>query len=200
MGQMINRRRYMGGGSPLPYDAEIEYLGFAQDCVVDTGIKPSTNYKYYWKYLWTGIRNWTYPFSNGGSRGNWFIFGGIENNFCTQLHIVSTAKTNGGILEANTLYDGSLMRNGSNMEEKLNNVLMVSLACNDFQSSENLNIIGTNITIWIYNFSIYNENDVLIRDLIPVRKGNTGYMYDRVSGQLFGNAGTGSFTLGPDKT
>ena len=27
-----------------------------------------------------------------------------------------------------------------------------------------------------------------------------GYLFDRVSGQLFGNAGTGAFTIGPDKT
>ena len=39
----------------------------------------------------------------------------------------------------------------------------------------------------------------LIHDFIPVRVGTTGYMYDKVSGQLFGNAGTGSFILGPDK-
>lgn len=37
-----------------------------------------------------------------------------------------------------------------------------------------------------------------ILDLIPVRVGNVGYMYDKVSGQLFGNAGTGDFILGPD--
>lgn len=35
-------------------------------------------------------------------------------------------------------------------------------------------------------------------DLIPVRIGSVGYMYDKVSDRLFGNAGTGSFTLGPD--
>ena len=38
-------------------------------------------------------------------------------------------------------------------------------------------------------------------DLIPVRKGSFGYMYDRVSGKLYGNAaGTGAFVIGPDKT
>ena len=38
-------------------------------------------------------------------------------------------------------------------------------------------------------------------DLIPVRKGSFGYMYDRVSGRLYGNAaGTGAFVIGPDKT
>jgi hypothetical protein len=44
------------------------------------------------------------------------------------------------------------------------------------------------------------ENNYLLYDFIPVRIGTTGYMYDKVSGQLFGNAGTGSFILGPDKT
>lgn len=37
-----------------------------------------------------------------------------------------------------------------------------------------------------------------ILDLIPVRVGQVGYMYDRVSGQLFGNVGTGDFVVGPD--
>lgn len=39
---------------------------------------------------------------------------------------------------------------------------------------------------------------VLIRDLYPVRVGDVGYMYDLVSGQLFGNSGSGSFVLGED--
>lgn len=42
-------------------------------------------------------------------------------------------------------------------------------------------------------------DDVLMLDLIPVRKRNVGYMYDKVSGELFGNAGTGQFILGQDK-
>ncbi len=35
-------------------------------------------------------------------------------------------------------------------------------------------------------------------DFIPVRVGQVGYLYDRVTRKLYGNAGTGSFTLGPD--
>jgi hypothetical protein len=42
------------------------------------------------------------------------------------------------------------------------------------------------------------KNGTIVRDFIPVRKGDVGYMYDRVSGQLFGNAGTGAFVLGSD--
>lgn len=43
------------------------------------------------------------------------------------------------------------------------------------------------------------DNNILVRDYISVRKGTVGYMYDRVSGQLFGNVGTGAFDVGPDK-
>ena len=43
------------------------------------------------------------------------------------------------------------------------------------------------------------DGSTLVRDFIPVRKGTTGYMYDKVSGNLFGNSGTGDFILGNDK-
>ena len=35
-------------------------------------------------------------------------------------------------------------------------------------------------------------------DLLPVRVGQTGFMYDKISGQLFGNSGSGNFILGND--
>jgi hypothetical protein len=49
----------------------------------------------------------------------------------------------------------------------------------------------------IYSWKIYSSN-TLIMDLIPVRIGQIGYMYDKVSGKLFGNSGTGQFILGND--
>lgn len=50
----------------------------------------------------------------------------------------------------------------------------------------------------IYSSKIY-EGDVLVQDLIPVRKDGKGYMYDRVSKKLFSNSGTGEFIIGADK-
>lgn len=41
---------------------------------------------------------------------------------------------------------------------------------------------------------------VVIREMIPVRTGSIGCLYDSISGQLFRNAGTGAFIIGPDKT
>ena len=52
----------------------------------------------------------------------------------------------------------------------------------------------------LYTVKVDSSNGELLNDLIPVRKGNVGYMYDKVSGQLFRNAGTGAFITGPDKT
>ena len=48
-------------------------------------------------------------------------------------------------------------------------------------------------------YAEFISNGIQICNLIPVRKDGVGYMYDRVSGQLFGNSGTGNFILGPDK-
>jgi len=44
-------------------------------------------------------------------------------------------------------------------------------------------------------------SSTVVRDYIPVRVGRVGYLFDRVSGEYlpYGNKGTGSFILGPDK-
>jgi len=41
--------------------------------------------------------------------------------------------------------------------------------------------------------------DEKVRDYIPVVKDGVGYMYDKVSRQLFGNSGSGAFIIGPRK-
>lgn len=57
---------------------------------------------------------------------------------------------------------------------------------------------GRNGSVRLYSIKIYGIGNVKILDLIPVRVGTVGYMYDRVSGRLFGNQGTGEFVLGSD--
>lgn len=49
----------------------------------------------------------------------------------------------------------------------------------------------------VYYFRV-EKNGVVTLDLIPVRVGTVGYMYDRVSGTLHGNDGGGAFIVGPD--
>lgn len=53
----------------------------------------------------------------------------------------------------------------------------------------------------MYYFRLQAPDGSIIRDMIPVRKGNIGYMYDKVSGRIFGNAKTTGYAIiGPDKT
>ncbi len=49
----------------------------------------------------------------------------------------------------------------------------------------------------IYECKITQDNEIIC-DFIPVRKNGVGYMYDKISGLLFSNKGTGEFILGPD--
>lgn len=73
-----------------------------------------------------------------------------------------------------------------------------------------LTLVGNTTAMWIgrsaggsyFKGKIYSVQayygDTLVLDLIPVRIGQVGYLYDTVSEELFGNAGTGDFILGPD--
>lgn len=55
-----------------------------------------------------------------------------------------------------------------------------------------------NTTTDIYSCKLW-DNGTLVRSFIPVRdENNVGYMFDEVTGQLFGNAGSGSFGIGND--
>lgn len=44
------------------------------------------------------------------------------------------------------------------------------------------------------------KSGTLVRDMVAVRDGQVGKMYDKVSKTLFGNEGSGSFGVGPDGT
>ena len=50
----------------------------------------------------------------------------------------------------------------------------------------------------VYGLKISDNGEDII-DLVPVRVGNVGYMYDKVSGNLLGNEGDGMIGVGPDK-
>ena len=56
----------------------------------------------------------------------------------------------------------------------------------------------SNSAFWrLYYFQLWKAGKQIL-DLVPVRIGDEGFMYDKVSGKLFGNGGTGKFILGPD--
>lgn len=206
---MLLRRRMMGkSGGSIPYQ-RIEYLQGDGSAYIETGV-PGNNdnleiaidcylYSYnegifgnlYSSYNSTALRtrrisseNYfektlnTRNSSNSGTEG--ITLAPFTEN--TRYSIVSNKQ---GVTINGTFYDSTDYSNSGS-----NNTRTIKLYTATYNHANISNMK-------CYSFSIKN-NWTLILNFIPVRIGTTGYMYDTVSGELFGNAGTGDFILGPD--
>lgn len=197
MGNLLN----MSGGSllkkGLPYDAEIEYLESSGTQWIDTLLTVSDlNYQ-----------NVNFIIEFARTTDNLAIFAGTMYQYY-QFPIVNKrlrmdwtqGNAVGGVtdeLEINTPYiveqsNGVMICNGYSQRNE-----------NAPSSSEKFLLFAKQVNVGfnsrIYHFQVRTiRGNTKIIDLIPVRIGNVGYMYDKVSKQLFGNAGTGDFILGPD--
>ena len=187
-----------------PYDAEVEYLESTGTQWIDTLYKMKLYDELRFKVYCLNDYNDCAIF---GSRGtdvlNFYqLYIGRAMAFLAfGQHDQSTIWTsinsfqNNGINEI-TIKDGLCICNGVNtqiplgVEDSIQNLAIFARRNQD-------NSISYPIKMILYYFKIYSSN-VLVRDFIPVRVGSVGYMYDRVSGKLFGNKGTGNFILGPD--
>ena len=185
----------------LPYDAEVEYLESTQKQWIDTGVVFSSNSG--WDVTFMPLQN---------STANLWVMG-TQNVSGLVYGIRITRST-----ELQAQYGPTLVIvYGSNIGAKCSCVLdSTSLTLNDssvIRSGDPGDFTQTILLFawqWrgggaagmshcrIYAAKLY-DNQVLIRDFIPVRVGNVGYMYDRVSKKLFGNQGTGAFIVGPDR-
>ena len=61
------------------------------------------------------------------------------------------------------------------------------------------NELDTIGTFKLYSFKMWDENDVLVFDGIPIIEGGIPYLYDRVSNRTLQNQGSGNFTYGIEK-
>lgn len=86
-----------------------------------------------------------------------------------------------------------------------NNICESNLSTLSFTPTNKIRLFGSSgvaasYAAWlgkIYEVKI-SQGSTIISDIIPVRIGSVGYMYDKISGQLFSNQGTGNFILGND--
>lgn len=188
--------------APLPYDAEVEYLESSGTQYIDTGIyihcaNVELNMRYSSftnKYFCCGCRkshyNSAFVFSNGGT---------------------STARYSQYFINYGNSYKTPTCPNDSSVHTviftnvcKVDETTIGSFSISTQTTPNTFWLFGTNNrdgvkygSMRIYECKIYNNNTLLI-DLIPVRVDTIGYMYDKVTKQLFGNKGTGNFILGPD--
>lgn len=187
---------------PLPYDAEVEYLNFNGNCVIDTGYIPKgANIRIKTKVKFVGYTDntswipWFAAYTNENTGCHRFI---RVNNRNDAVYAFNGAKANGGgttiHVTLDTIYTIDMNKSVLLINDKTYNL------------NSPLNVLNTGVLrighnkvlLFYYYFQVY-DNEQPIIDYNPVRIGNVGYMYDKVSCQLFGNNGTGNFILGPDK-
>ena len=191
----------------LPYDAEVEYLESTGKQWIDTGkVLSSTGFAYDADVMFQT----TY---------NCIVFGGrtVADNVeadSLSLFIVNSMwrfdnfgssrtgpAVNTGIRYSVSLVDGKTTVNGVELDTPIpigrsSGATVYIFAGHRPQESVDVEYQSS---IRLYSLK-FRQDGVLTADYRPVRVGAVGYIYDRVSDQLYGNAGTGAFIIGPDKT
>jgi len=197
---LLNLRNALMAGKRLPYDNEVEYLESTGTQYIKTGIVPDGLNRFEFTAAIPGSNDCTIFMVDNGATGrkgvgiskynNNTIFG-YKDGYT--LVGQNPASVKSYVIDGGKLYiDGELVadRGTSGIQNNYEIVL--------FAFNRNGSVLQVSGSVKIYSFKIYDANGVLVRDYIPVRKGTVGYLYDRVSGKLFGNAGTGAFSYGND--
>lgn len=194
----------------LPYDAQVEYIQSSGTQYIELPYKPNQDTSMEISVA-VAVGNGTansqfFETRNAAwSREYALINFGDSNNFLQARYGDKSSGTEiRSRLDEGTIYKIEYKKNVVYVDD----TLAVTLTNYTFQSDCYLTLFGYNnggsITAapgspQIYYMKIYDGN-TLAMDLIPVRKGQVGYMYDKISRQLLANAGTGDFILGLDKT
>lgn len=205
---MSERRRMMMGVKKLPYDAEIEYLESTGNQWINTNViatlNTSIDIKFAFSQLFTDHAVIGMDSGTAAIKSFNLEYFNNTSGICLSLDGVGPAIRTRMIPVANTFYtvycaNNNLTVNGTRYYNNTGKI--PSSFTGDYPLI--MFAYGRNGTPLIYGKNkvcyckIYN-NGTIVRDFTPVRVGQVGYMYDKVSSQLFGNAGTGNFTLGSD--
>jgi hypothetical protein len=186
---------------PPPYDAQVEYLQSSGTQYIDTDFVPKDTPRIVVDVAFTGtddkdvwgFANNTQPSWIGnikmGTDGKLTFWYRYNDTTSKQLSV-------GDVFGTNTFI---LLDVG--YEIIINNVLKKTYLQASFSSNAQSVLLFRARTnyhkVKIRSCKLY-DGTTLKRSFIPVRVGTTGYMYDSVSGELFGNSGTGDFVLGSD--
>lgn len=213
------------GGKALPYDAEIEYLEASAESGmvdIDTGYVP-TGIDHVARFSFTFI-GW--PNNQAGKYGVFLwneleIAGGRRYRVYRPAAVGSESRINfyngSGSTESGTLYCHiapksdtryDVVFDGPGKTVEINGAKYTASNSDSTQDlGGSLHIFGdlkqdsadVAVPNWRFHSLVWTKGGDVVLDLIPVRKGGEGFVYDRVSGRLMGNSGTGRFILGPDK-
>ncbi len=193
-----------GGDDPtpptpvLPYDAQVEYLQSVVGAYIDTGITASNTTGFSFDFQRSVTNDCYYAGMRQASGNTRYVIGGSSQFYVgwNSVTYLTTTGTTRHTVKLN-LYNS---REASIDDTNINTLATLGFTptrtiwlfkANDAVNSTTQRVCkgyGAQVTV----------GNQLVRDFIPVRKDGVGYFYDKVSGELFGNAGTGTFAYGDD--
>lgn len=187
-----------------PYE-ELEYIKSTGTQFIDTGIPAGTNTSIEVDAKLNAINNRTTMMGNWGTRENenlrWCVFFYNDN----RLYFYISTSNYSWVWSSNV---------GNRMTYKIdhNKFYVNGNLYKDFTSKGNIDTQKNTLIftassdgsdacyMTLYACKVW-ENDVLVRDFIPVRRksDNEICLYDKLTEEFYTNRGTGSFSAGPEK-
>ena len=190
------------------YDAEIEYLETDGTAYIDTNVIETSKTRFELEFY---VSSFTAPTSAKalfGARGGitWQCCVTIDANASTIIwhrgnkNSSSKAFTSGLWQFSNMQNSNTLVTNNGNLsaanQGKYSSTSKFYIFASSWGSGTHYGIPNLR-----FNTGKITNGATLVRDYIPVRVGQVGYLFDKISKKLFGNANdSGAFILGPDKT
>lgn len=211
-------------GAPLPYDAEVEYIEINGDgTYIDTGVTPHDSPRAVLRAQYLGTSQSTAQTTpifgrRSYSGGNKYFAFWVRSNtlkmalnwgtYDTGWQNQTTDKTAFHDFELQSgggYYDGTNFRSvssGGSIGAWSGEPVVYVGAVNQLNGGAGENLVTRGVKLRIASFQLWNNSGAdLDFSGKAVRVGQVGYLYDAVSGNLYGNAASsGSFALGPDKT
>jgi hypothetical protein len=200
---LINLRNALMTGKRLPYDAEVEYLQSSGAQFIDTLVNADSNLS-----VEITMANAGTPWTNVNPVGVILATPRCRHH----LNFDSVLRYYFGNGDSGVVSAGYKPADGEVFTFKVD-AISKTFTLGSFLGTFPNDTFDTGLSYWlfgrngttppylgslrIYSAKLWNGS-TLVRDYIPVRKGTVGYLYDRVSGKLFGNAGTGAFAYGND--
>ena len=184
--------------TPISSHVEIEYLQSTGTQYIDTSANAAADKRFEVDAQFTSTANAQVGTGNTASTNKAFVFGIYGSKWIFRCGGNST--TTGAT--ADTSRHTFSVESGTG---KVDSTTYSVAAYSGSTDGDNIWLFGRNnngtinqpASMKIYSAKIY-KSDVLVMDLVPVRSGTTGYLYDKISERYFSNRGTGSFTLGAD--
>ena len=211
---MLGARTAAWSGKPLPYDAEVEWIktepNGGQHILTRVNLDVSDGFEVRAKVSYDS------DFSDDnvflGTVGNYLLYlnTGRKNYPCARVGTIWRfgQTISAGFHTYETIIKGSsecyMKMDGADLQPSV-------IGSNSLGNKGELGVFFNRGGTTLFHskgcscgFLFMKVGEMIARDFIAVRFTNEsgvseGAMYDRVSGELFRNAGTGAFIIGPDK-